>query len=247
MYNIGFTTVTFRKKSVEEIIDIAKKAAINCIEWGGDVHVPPDNEENAKRVRALCDAAGIKSVSYGSYYRVGFNDMAAFERVCKTADILGARIVRVWLGLKASAETSEEEFLALCDEVSRMADIAQKYSVTIGFEFHHVTFNDCGENTVRLINKVNIPNVKTYWQPFSDGTDDKNLSKVLDYVVTVHVFNWDDKGQRFLMSEGTEKWRKFVSRIKAAHDDCNFILEFVKDDEDDNFIKDIDCIKQLVE
>ena len=27
------------------------------------------------------------------------------------------------------------------------------------------------------------------------------------------------------------------SRIKAAHDDCNFILEFVKDDEDDNFIK----------
>ena len=48
MYNIGFTTVTFRKKSVEEIIDIAKKAAINCIEWGGDVHVPPDNEENAK-------------------------------------------------------------------------------------------------------------------------------------------------------------------------------------------------------
>ena len=119
MYNIGFTTVTFRKKSVEEIIDIAKKAGINCIEWGGDVHVPPDNEENAKRVRALCDAAGIKSVSYGSYYRVGFNDMAAFERVCKTADILGVRIVRVWLGLKASAETSEEEFLALCDEAAR--------------------------------------------------------------------------------------------------------------------------------
>lgn len=41
MYNIGFTTVTFRKKSRREICQIASENDIKYIEWGSDVHLPP--------------------------------------------------------------------------------------------------------------------------------------------------------------------------------------------------------------
>ena len=38
---IGFTSTSFRQiKSIEKIVKIASDAGADCIEWGGDVHVP---------------------------------------------------------------------------------------------------------------------------------------------------------------------------------------------------------------
>ena len=36
----GMTSVTFRKKSAEDVIAIVKEAGLDGIEWGGDIHVP---------------------------------------------------------------------------------------------------------------------------------------------------------------------------------------------------------------
>ena len=44
----GMTSVTFRNKSIEEITDIATKAGLEVIEWGGDIHCPPSNKELIK-------------------------------------------------------------------------------------------------------------------------------------------------------------------------------------------------------
>ena len=38
-FKLGLCSVTFRKKSMEEIIKIAQNAGVSYIEWGGDVHV----------------------------------------------------------------------------------------------------------------------------------------------------------------------------------------------------------------
>ena len=64
-FKLGLCSVTFRKKTAEQIVDIAKKADVSYIEWGGDVHVR--SLEDAKKVKALCDKAGIKISSYGRY------------------------------------------------------------------------------------------------------------------------------------------------------------------------------------
>lgn len=71
MKNIGFTTVTFRKKSRREVCEIAEKNGIKYLEWGGDVHLPPDNETALQEVIFLQKEFGLTAVSYGSYYRLG--------------------------------------------------------------------------------------------------------------------------------------------------------------------------------
>ena len=46
MIESGLVSITFRKLTVEKIIELVKEAGLQGIEWGGDVHVPHDNTES---------------------------------------------------------------------------------------------------------------------------------------------------------------------------------------------------------
>ena len=62
---IGFTTTTVRQiKSIEEVVDLAKKVGADCLEWGGDVHIT--DIASAEKARKLCDESGISVAAYGS-------------------------------------------------------------------------------------------------------------------------------------------------------------------------------------
>ncbi len=50
---IGVASVTFRNKTVSQVVEIAKNAGVEFIEWGGDVHV-----------KTLEDAKLTKKVKY---------------------------------------------------------------------------------------------------------------------------------------------------------------------------------------
>ena len=67
----SLTSVTFRKKTLEEIVDLVAQAGIDAIEWGGDVHVPPTDPEASAKAVALCREKGIAISAYGSYSRCG--------------------------------------------------------------------------------------------------------------------------------------------------------------------------------
>ena len=41
-------SVTFRRKSVCEVAELARRAGLDAIEWGGDIHVPPGNAQAAR-------------------------------------------------------------------------------------------------------------------------------------------------------------------------------------------------------
>ena len=44
-FNCGIASVSFRQNSVEEIVNAVKESGLTCIEWGGDVHARPCDEE----------------------------------------------------------------------------------------------------------------------------------------------------------------------------------------------------------
>lgn len=67
----GLVTVTFRQLSPEKIVETAKLAGLEVLERGGDVHVPAGDTRRAREVAVLTQEAGLQTVGYGSYYRVG--------------------------------------------------------------------------------------------------------------------------------------------------------------------------------
>ena len=89
-YPVGMTSVTFREKTVSEIVDIACAAGLSHIEWGADRHVPPHDQDAAGEAVSLMERHGLSCFSYGSYYRVGDGDTAVFRQICETARMLGA-------------------------------------------------------------------------------------------------------------------------------------------------------------
>lgn len=50
---IGLTSVTFRNRSAEDILQLCRAIGIDDIEWGGDVHVPPGDLALAQDIQTL--------------------------------------------------------------------------------------------------------------------------------------------------------------------------------------------------
>src|SRR5690625_3600330 len=100
MYKTGLCSVTIRNLSVEEVIGLVTITGLDGIEWGGDVHVPPGNIEQASAVAKLTEENNLDVISYGSYYRVGEskNNKASFKQILETAVHLKAPAIRVWAG-----------------------------------------------------------------------------------------------------------------------------------------------------
>ena len=66
----GLTSVTFRELSAAEVLCLAKEAGLAGLEWGGDIHLPPECPELAEELARRTAQAGLRSLSYGSYHRL---------------------------------------------------------------------------------------------------------------------------------------------------------------------------------
>lgn len=239
--NKGICSVSFRPLSVEEIIKITKENGLNCIEWGSDVHVPTGNFDAAKNVREITLNAGLKLLSYGSYFKC--ENSESFEAVSKTAEVLGTDIIRIWAGTKDADKFSDEEFKDLIKIVQECADIAKKRGQTIAFEFHFGTYNNCAQNSLKLLKAIGKDNVKTYWQPvywIDYGSDeeeieinDKSIQELYAYIVGVHVYAWK-RFDRFPLADYLVKWKEY----NKALPNTNGYLEFFLHDTVEQFVQD---------
>ena len=243
MEDIGLTSVTFRKKTRQEVMQLAKESKIQFIEWGADVHVPPLDDTAIKEAVALQDQYQIPCRSYGSYFRLLQNTKEEFLAVLETAARLGAGIIRLWMGNQSSKDTTEAAFKKMVQETQVYADLAKERQITLAFEFHHSTYNDSGKTAVRFLKAVHRDNVKTYWQPFTEKADFENLQAVLPYLVTVHVFSWSKSGVRFPLSWLNGRWKRFEAILHAANCQPNHVLEFVRADSPKQFKKDAKTLR----
>lgn len=243
MFNIGFTSVTFRNLTRREICKLAKENEIEIIEWGGDIHLPPNDEKALAEVLRLQEEFNLKAASYGSYYRLGEKNYTLWQDIVNTASAIGAKYIRIWQGSIASKYVSDELFDDMVSETKKLAEIANKKNITVAFEYHKKTNNDTAKSSLRFLNAVNMDNVKTYWQPFSYWNDENTLKALLDKIVTIHVFTWDKACNRYDLKDGEEQWKKYIEDIKAAKIQPNFIMEFVKDDSPEQFKKDLALLR----
>ncbi len=238
-FKTGVASVTFRNKSISEVVEIAKKAGINYIEWGADVHVK--TLEDAEKVKALCDSNGIKICSYGSYYRVGSGDAENWKQICGNAKAMGASSVRVWLGNKNSEETTKEEYEALLNDLKKICSVAKEYNLLVCPECHDNTYNNNTDAFLKIRNELNADNFKTYFQSryFRYDYDIDRIERTFDFIENVHVSYRDlIKEQRF-----RKKDKKYLDKLIKKLVSMNFggvvLIEFTKGSKEKNFIKDI--------
>ncbi len=244
-FKTGVASVTFRNKTVSEVVEIAKKAGVDYIEWGGDVHVK--TLEDAIEAKRICDENGIKICSYGSYYRVGSCDEKKWEEICLVASRMGASSVRVWLGNKNSEDTSPDEYALLFEDLKNMCSVAGKYNLLVCPECHDNTFNNNTDAFLKIRSELNADNFKTYFQSryFRFGYDVDRIERTFDYIENVHVSYRDlVKEQRF-----RKKDKHYLDKLLHNFVKMNFggvvLIEFTKGSKEKCFIKDVGKIKNI--
>ncbi len=240
---IGVASVTFRNKTVSQVVKIAKNAGVEFIEWGGDIHVK--TLEDAKLAKKLCDENNIKISSYGSYYRTGCSDKGEWEKVCRIANEMGASSVRIWLGNKDSENFTESEYEELSEEMNFLCQKAKEYNLLVCPECHDNTFNNNTEAILKLKNDLNCDNFKTYFQSryLRFGYDIDRIEKTFDFIENFHVSYRDlKKEQRF-----KRKDKNYLDKLIKKFISMNFkgivIVEFTKGSKEKNFIKDVSKLK----
>lgn len=246
MRQTGLTSVTFRQLPAEQIIQMAKEAELEGIEWGGDIHVPHGQIETAKRVRRATLEQGLQVLSYGSYYRLGTNSdpAGAFLPVLRTAYALGAGMIRIWAGVNGSASADQDAYNSLAGETKLLCRMAGEYGIRISYEYHPGTLTDCARSTLRLLTLCGDCGIGTYWQPRMIPVEDNlhEIRQIKDFITNIHVFHWerhDGQTIRMPLTAGASHWKTYLDILPEQ---SPLIMEFVREDAAAQFPRDAEAL-----
>ena len=250
MLHPGLVSVTFRDLEPDEIVQLASKAGLEAIEWGGDVHVFPGNIATAKEVRAMTEDAGLVCSSYGSYYRLACagTESTAFAPVLDSAIALGVPTIRVWAGNRGSAEADEEWWSAVIDDALITTNVAAEHGITIALEFHSHTLTDTAESALRLLKAVDHAHFRTYWQPPTGATVGDcldGLRQVKPWLTNLHV-HYLEGTKNVGLDEGTDAWKAFLNEADDEEHERYALLEFVPDNSPESFLHEAEVLKRLL-
>ena len=244
-HSTGLVSVSFRAHAPREILCAMRDAGLHYIEWGSDVHAPCRDAARLDELALLMREFGVTCSSYGTYFRLGQTPFDELEHYILAAKRLGTDTLRVWCGTKSGADMTEDEIRALLDDCREAAALAEKHGVTLCTECHLRTFTERAEDALYLMQAVNSPHFRTYWQPFQWCTVEQNmqyLRALALYVTHLHVFQW--KGDaRFPLAEGVREWQGYLSLLDAPH---TLLLEFMPDDCLDTLMREANALRHII-
>lgn len=240
MYKLGLASIAFRRLTVEQIIAVAKKAGLGYIEWGSDVHAPKDDVENLDRVARLTREAGLQVSSYGTYYRIDLNAPEDILDYIAAAKRLGTNILRIWCYASDEPEEQERRY-----EVCRqLAKIAEENGAIICAECHSGNMTDNKDSSLELMQAVNSPAFRMYWQTNENYNPEENLDfvkAVAPYVANVHVFNWHGRA-RFPLEEAEAAWKQYAKVLGSDH---VYLIEHMPDNDETLLPADADTLRRI--
>jgi sugar phosphate isomerase/epimerase len=244
MRQLGLVSISFRKLSFGEILKAVKEAGLSCVEWGSDVHAPCTELEKVAAIALAQKAAGIQCCSYGTYFRFGVNKPEELLDYIKAAKLLGTDILRLWCGTKGSREYTAEELEAVYADCRTAAKIAEAHGVTLCMECHNGTLTDWKEGALALMQAVNSPAFRMYWQPNQWRTEEENLAyiKLLkNYIEHIHVFNWAGK-EKYPLDQAQEQWQKYLALLPRH---SALLLEFMPDDRVESLNVEAEALRKV--
>lgn len=239
----GLVSVTFRKLAPADIFRLCEQCGLKCIEWGGDIHAPAGDVKKAKEICRMSEDSGIRTVSYGSYFRLGDSD-DDFKRNLESAVELAAPVLRIWAGSEGSLSCGPQKRNEWVSQLAEITEEAEKAGVVIAPEFHINTLTDSLDSLRSLLKE--LPEQKFYWQPRWDWSEEDRLTaldEIGERLTYIHVFSWrieNGREIRMPLEQGEGMWKKVIPRMDAERP---ALLEFVKDDDPQNLVHDAEILK----
>ena len=245
MHSTGLVSVSFRAHSPREILCAMKDAGLSHIEWGSDVHAPCLDAARLDELVALMREFGVSCCSYGTYFRLGQTPLAELEAYILAAKRLGTDTLRVWCGTKSGADMTKGEVVSLLADCRAAAEMAEKHGVLLCTECHMSTLTERPEDALWLMQAVNSPHFRTYWQPFQWRTVEQNLHylrTLLPYVTHLHVFQWKGAA-RYSLCDGMAEWQGYLALLDSPH---TLLLEFMPDNRLDTLCAEACALRTII-
>lgn len=246
MMKTSVASVTFRGKAPEEVAVLARRAGLDAIEWGGDVHVPPGDAAAARRALRCTRENGLAVSAYGSYYRAGADE--DFLPVLKTALWLGCRVIRVWAGRQGSAACTPGERRDVTARLAAAVKAAARAGLSVATEYHAETLTDTLDSTLALL--AEAPGLRTLWQPPIGLTPPENLRALralAGRVENLHVYHRSPAGACRPLAEGADAWRAYFAAAPRDGALRYATLEFVQDGGEAQFLRDAAALHAILE
>ena len=240
-YQLGLVSVSFRAHAPEEILSAMQKAGLTCIEWGSDVHCPP---EKARELASLQEKYGITCCSYGTYFRLGITPMEQLTDYISAAKALGTDILRLWCGDKNSGEYTQQEKAQLFAACKTAAKMAEESGVILCMECHINTYTNTKESALELMQAVGSDRFRMYWQPSQYTTEEENLAYarlLAPYTTHLHVFNWKGK-EKYPLLDAKDIWKQYLGCFSG---DRTLLLEFMPDNKLETLEREAQALKEI--
>ncbi len=250
---IGCCTLPFNGKSLDEALDTIKEAEIKGVEiWGGPKHTPkPASEEDIMSIAGKVKSRNLEIFCYGSYLN-GFEEeefngyKLNITDELKTAELLGAKKIRLWAGNKPSRDFLKVEFDRVVRNFQEYADIARDMDITIVIERHGSTLTDDFNAPEIFLSAVNKKNCLLNWQIVPHNfllglTEEESVEKFEDdlkrYVPKsghAHIHNIKKQGKGFyacFLDEGIIDYCKLADVFMNSEFSGNVMIESIVPEE----------------
>jgi sugar phosphate isomerase/epimerase len=244
MIRSGLATVTFRNLGIAAVARLAREAGLAGIEWVGDAHVPPGDLASAREAAAASADNGLTIAGYGSYFRAWEKraDLPEFPLVLESAVALGAPVIRVWAGLRPSADADAVYRSRVVTELVAAGEQARAAGKMLALEYHSHTLTDTDASALMLARELAGSNVDFYWQPPNNNVSDNlaTLRQLAPRLVNLHVFHWQAGAtgpDRRALAEGAAAWAQYFSALDRSRDQYA-LLEFVRGDQPEQLLSD---------
>ena len=245
-YNTGLVSISFRSLTPEQIVDYMVGAGLRYVEWGSDVHAKKDDIETLQRIAALQQQKDIICSSYGTYFRLGQDPLSELPQYIAAAKMLGTNILRLWCGNKKSTDYTAEEKAAFLQECCAAARIAEENGVIFCMECHNNSYTQLLEGALELMEAVNSPAFRMYWQPNQNNSIAENIdyaARIAPYTVHIHAFKWIGSA-KYPLAEGAADWTEYLKVFEGEH---GLLLEFMPDDSPERLTQEAAPLNQLAE
>ena len=123
--------------------------------------------------------------------------------------------------------------------------MAEEAGVILCLECHMLSVTETPDCAAALMEAVNSPHFRMYWQPFQwlDTEGSLSVAKAYaPYAEHIHVFNWHGS-QKLPLADAAEDWKRYLTVFTTPR---TLLLEFMPDDRIESLPAEAQALRRII-